>query len=215
MSSSGFPAAPRLLLLAVLAGAAAAVSVPARADPITREGITFSDELGNFKLISVTGKGSLNDPFVLREEVTGPDDPVLVIRGFSRDFGNRAGTQHTTAFAMTKIVVNKMSKAWAGYQVELREVETRHSTYQDGLSFGQGSQVADDYVKSSLPHSQRLDEPEDSLGFGGENIPPGAEASFSFIISDMSPIDKFYLVQRPLQPLSELATPPGPRFASR
>ncbi|HEY4164832.1 MAG TPA: hypothetical protein VGM59_17320, partial [Dongiaceae bacterium] len=161
------------------------------------------------------GKGTLKDPFVLREEVTGPGDPMLVIRGFSRNFGNRVGTQHTAAFALTKIVVNKMDKAWAGYQIELREVETRHSTYQDGLSFGQGSQLADDYVTSSLPHSQRLDEPEDSLGFGGATIPPGAEASFSFIVSDMSPIDRFYLLQRPLQPLSELTAPPGPRFASR
>lgn len=211
MPKPGLPTTALWFLLGLLAGFPGV----ARADPITREGITFSDELGNFRVVSVTGKGTLNDPFVLREEVTGPSDPVLVIRGFSRDFGNRAGTQHTAAFAMTKIVINKMTKTWAGYQLELREIETRHSTYLDGLSFGQGSQLADSYVKSSLPNSQRLDEPEDSLGFGGANIPPGAEASFHFIISDMSPIDKFYLVQRPLQPLSRLIEPSGSRFASR
>lgn len=174
----------------------------ATADPVTVEGITFSDELGNFKLVSVTGKGTMEDPFVLKEEVTGPNDPVLVIKNFSRDFGNRVGTQHTAAFAMIKIVVNKTGRAWQGYQLELREIENRPSTYEDGLSFGQASTVADEYVNSTLPHSQRLDEPEDSLGFGGASILPGAEATFRFIISDMSPLYRFYLVQRPQQPLS-------------
>jgi hypothetical protein len=205
----------RFILILTVSSLFMSVMGVVRADPITREGITFSDELGNFNVVSVTGKGTLSDPFVLREDVTGPDDPVLVIRGFSRDFGNRAGTQHTAAFAMTKIVVNKMTRAWAGYQIELRELESRHSTYEDGLSFGQGSEIADGYVSSSLPHSQRLDEPEDSLGFGGNMIEPGAEARFSFVISDMSPIGKFYLVQRPLQPLSRLSTPPSRHFASR
>ncbi len=174
----------------------------AAADPVTVEGITFSDELGNFKLVSVTGKGSIADPFVVREEITGPNDPVLVIKGFTRDFGNRVGTQHTAAFAMEKVVVNKTGRSWQGFQVELREIENRPSTYEDGLSFGQASIVADQYVQSTLPHSQRLDEPEDSLGFGGDSILPGSEARFRFIISDMSPLYRFFLVQRPQQPLS-------------
>jgi hypothetical protein len=181
---------------------AAAQCCPALADPVTVEGITFSDELGNFRLVSVTGKGSMDDPFVVQEEVTGPNDPVLVIKGFTREFGNRVGTQHTAAFAMVKKVVNMTTRSWQGYQLELREIENRPSTYEDGLSFGQASIVADQYVNSTLPHSQRLDEPEDSLGFGGDSILPGAEATFRFIISDMSPLYRFYLVQRPQQPLS-------------
>jgi hypothetical protein len=190
---------PRLFLGAILLLLAA---TGAAADPITVEGITFSDELGNFRLVSVTGKGSADDPFVLKEEITGPKDPVLVIKGFTREFGNRVGTQHTAAFAMVKIVVNKTAHAWQGFQIELREIENRPSTYEDGLSFGQASIVADQYVNSTLPHSQRLDEPEDSLGFGGASIPPGGEATFRFVVSDMSPIYRFYLVQRPQQPLS-------------
>jgi hypothetical protein len=190
-----------LAILAFLALLTARVT-GAAAEPITVEGITFSDELGNFRLVSVTGKGSIQDPFILREEITGPGDPILVIKDFSRDFGNRVGTQHTAAFAMVKIVVNKTDKIWQGFQVELREIIEKPSTYEDGLSFGQGSDLADTYVQSSMPNSQRLDEPEDSLGFGGANIPPGGEATFRFIISDMSPIYRFYLIQRPQQPLS-------------
>ena len=193
----------RLCLGVVLIAAAGGMSVgAAAADPITVEGITFSDELGNFRLVSVTGTGSGDDPFVVKEEIIGPNDPVLVIKNFTRDFGNRVGTQHTAAFAMKKIVVNKTSRTWEGFQIELREIENRPSTYEDGLSFGQASVIADHYVTSSLPHSQRLDEPEDSLGFGGASILPGGEATFRFIISDMSPLYRFYLVQRPQQPLS-------------
>jgi len=188
----------RLALAALLMAAASA----AIADPISVEGLTFSDELGNFRLVSVTGKGTLDSPFVVKEEITGPNDPILVIKNFSHDFGNRVGTQHTAAFAMEKIVVNKTTKTWQGFQVELREIINRPSTYEDGLSFGQASQLADDYVQSSMPNSQRLDEPEDSLGFGGADIPPGGQATFRFIISDMSPVYRFYLVQRPQQPLS-------------
>src|SRR3954469_24733537 len=189
----------RLILGAILLQAAVGT---ATADPVTVEGITFSDELGSFRLVSVTGKGSTDDPFVVKEEITGPNDPVLVIENFTREFGNRVGTQHTAAFAMVKIVVNKTAHAWQGFQIELREIENRPSTYEDGLSFGQASIVADQYVNSTLPHSQRLDEPEDSLGFGGDTVPPGAEATFRFVVSDMSPIYRFYLVQRPQQPLS-------------
>lgn len=183
-----------ILALAPVAGASA--------DPVTVQGITFSDELGSFRLVSVTGTGSAEDPFVVKEEITGPNDPVLVIKGFTRDFGNRVGTQHTAAFAMVKIVVNKTDRSWQGFQIELREIENRPSTYEDGLSFGQASTVADQYISSTLLRSQRLDEPEDSIGFGGESIPPGGAATFRFVVSDMSPIYRFYLVQRPQQPLS-------------
>jgi len=186
----------------VLAALFLAAARPALADPITVEGLTFSDELGNFRLISVTGKGTLDDPFVVKEDITGPNDPVLVIKNFGHDFGNRVGSQHTAAFAMEKIVTNKTTKTWQGFQVELREIQNRPSTYEDGLSFGQASQIADGYVQSSMPNAQRLDEPEDSLGFGGANIPPGGTATFRFVISDMSPLYRFYLVQRPQQPLS-------------
>src|ERR1700742_819018 len=122
----------RLMLAALLIATASR----AMADPVTVEGLPFSDELGSFRLVSVTGKGTIDEPFVVTEEITGPNDPTLVIKNFSQSFGNRVGTQHTAAFAMEKIVINKTSKTWQGFQVELREIQNRPSTYEDGLSFG-------------------------------------------------------------------------------
>jgi hypothetical protein len=52
---------------------------------------------------------------------------------------------------------------------------------------------------------QRLDEPQDTLGFSGKSVSPGESAEFSFLITDMSPIGKFYLYQQPLQPVSDAA----------
>jgi len=188
------PAALLLLLLGVPAAVFAA--------PISHQGLVFSDELGGFDLVEVSGSGTLEDPITVVERVTGDRAITLTIRNFGRDFGNRIGSQHVAAFAMRKIVINDSGHVWRNYQMELREVTTRHSPYGDGLSFGQNSYIGLHYTKSSFPGIQRFDEPEDTLGFSGMEVAPGERAEFSFIISDMSPVSVFYLLQVPLQPLS-------------
>lgn len=175
------------------------------AAPMEQQGLVFSDELGGFTLLGVSGRGTIEDPIVVVEEVTGDRAITLVVRNFGRGFGNRVGTVHVAAMAMKKIVINRTNHVWNNYQMELREVTTRHSPYTDGLSFGQNSAIGNDYVFSSFPDLQRFDEPEDTLGFSGIDIPPGGRAEFRFIISDMSPVSQFYVVQVPLQPLSELS----------
>lgn len=193
-----------LLVAALFVGPVAA----AQAEPISHLGLEFSDELGGFRLVSVTGTGTVDDPITVVEEVTEPQrNIVLTIRGFGREFGNRVGTQHLAAFAMRKIVHNASDRVWRNYQMELREVPTRRSPYTDGLSFGQNSTLGETYPHSTFPRVQRLDEPEDSLGFSDSEVLPGGVAEFSFIVSDMSPVWQFYVVQIPLQPLSQL--PPG------
>lgn len=190
---------------------------PVAAAPISHAGLIFSDEMGGFRLLSVTGIGTLDDPIVVTEEIFGSHEAVLIIKNFSRDFGNRIGSHHVAAFAMAKVVVNRTDKVWQNFQMELREVPTRHSPYEDGLSFGQNSEISEIYTGSSFPKSQRFDEPEDTLGFSGAEVPPGGTATFRFIISDMSPTAKFYLYQEPLQPLSQLAPigQEGTRLAGR
>jgi hypothetical protein len=175
---------------------------------ITQEGLSFSDEGGGFTLKSVTGRGSLDDPYVIVEDVVGPRQAVLVIRGL-KQVGNRIGTHHIAGVAVTKIVFNRSKDIWQNYQMELREVETRHSPYEDGLSFAQNTVLAGAFTASSFPDLQRFDEPQDTLGFSGKSVPPGDSAQFSFLITDMSPVDKFYLFQEPLQPVSERAPDPG------
>jgi len=204
---------PRILALAVglfVSGIGAALS-----EPVTREGIVFSDELGGFRLLSVSGSGTLADPFVIVEEVSGDRGITLLVKGLTRAFGNRVGTQHIVSFAVRKIVINRSDRVWRHYQMELREVPTRHSPYEDGLSFGQNSELGRTFVASNFPTIQRFDEPEDTLGFSGIEVAPGGQAEFSFIISDMSPVAKIYLFQEPLQPLSWRARPNFSELAAR
>jgi hypothetical protein len=175
---------------------------------ITQHGLTFSDSEGGFTLKGVTGSGTLDDPYVVVEEVTGPRNAVLTISGL-KQVGNRIGSHHIAGIAMTKIVVNRSEDTWQNYQLELREVPTRHSPYEDGLSFAQNTVIAGAFTASSFPDMQRLDEPQDTLGFSGKSVSPGESAEFSFLITDMSPIGKFYLFQQPMQPVSDAAPQPG------
>jgi hypothetical protein len=176
------------------------------ATEITHEGLSFSDEGGGFTLKSVTGRGSLDDPYVVIEEVVGPRQAILVIRGLKR-VGNRIGTHHIAGVAINKVVINRSADVWQNYQMELRELTSRHSPYEDGLSFAQNTVIAGAFTASSFPNLQRFDEPQDTLGFSGSTVSPGESAQFSFLVTDMSPVEKFYLFQEPLQPVSELERP--------
>jgi len=140
---------------------------------------------------------------VIIEDVFGPQQSILVIRGM-KQAGNRIGTHHIAGIAVTKIVFNRSKDIWQNYQLELREVLTRHSPYEDGLSFAQNTTIAGSFTVSTFPDLQRYDEPQDTLGWSGKSVSPGDSASFTFLITDMSPVDKFYLFQQPLQPVSEL-----------
>ncbi|WP_119458815.1 hypothetical protein [Rhodospirillaceae bacterium SYSU D60014] len=191
-------AAGALLLLAQ------SLVVPAAAKTFTVEGVTFSDELGGFTLLGVTGRGLLDDPFVVIEEVTGPGEIVLVIRGLAPRFGNRIGSQHMVGFAMTKVAINRTGRPWYEYELELREVLDSHSPYGDGLSFGQATMIGRPFLSSAFSRNAEVDEPYDSVSFWDGAVEAGEKASFSIVVSDTSPVSEFYLFQQPLRAVAQL-----------
>jgi len=166
-----------------------------RAAPVTLEGLTFSDELGGFQIVSGSGRGSSDDPFVLVEEVSGPQPPILVIRGLTVAFGNRVHTHHVTGFALTKVAVNLTGERWVRYHLELREVLADPSPYGDGLSFGQASVVGKPFASTTFADTREVDEPFDSVMFENGAVAPGSRAAFAVVITDMSPQPVFYLAQ--------------------
>ena len=176
--------------MATHSGGAAAASLSA-------SGITFSDELGGFNIVSASGSGTLADPFVVVEEITGPQESVLLIRGLSPLFGNRIGSHHLTGFALKKIVVNRTDDVWNQFEMELRETLAHQSPYGDGLSFGQGSLVGHPFTSSTFPTVNETDEPSDSVAFRDGTVRPGETVSFSLIITDTSPVSPFMLLQQP------------------
>ena len=188
---------PSTAAAALLTGLA--LAAPAAAEPVTVEGLTFSDELGGFTLVSVTGRGRLDDPFVVVEEVTRHGEVVLVIRGLDGRFGNRVGSQHLVGFAMTKVTINRTDEAWEEYELELREFLEMHSPYGDGLSFGQAASAGRPFRSSAFSRNREVDEPYDSVSFWDGIVETEKAASFQVIVTDTSPVPEFYMVQQPLR----------------
>lgn len=187
-----------LLIVATLAG----TPLVAVAEPMTSEGITFSDELGGFTIRSLTGTGRLEDPFVLVEEVTGDGEAVLIVSGLASDFGNRVETQHMTGFALHKVVINSTSQNWVNYEIELRESPSASSPYEDGLSFGQAAErppVSSDRFDTVA----NVDEPYDGLSFQGGLVAPGNSVTFTMIVTDETPRSDFLIVQHALLVVSD------------
>jgi hypothetical protein len=184
-------------LPSIIAALIALQAVPGAAAPLSAAGITFSDELGGFTLVSVSGSGTIDDPFVVVEEITGPQEAVLVISGFSSTFGNRVGTHHLTGFALKKVVTNRTDDVWNLFEMELRETLAHRSPYGDGLSFGQASAVGRPFTSSTFAINHEVDEPYDSVAFRDGSVRPGEAVSFNLIVTDTSPVSPFLLLQQP------------------
>ena len=190
----------------LIAAALAATPSAAASDPMTREGITFSDELGGFVIRSLTGTGRLEDPFVLVEEVTGDGEALLLVSGLTGEFGNRVETQHATGFALHKVVINSTSQTWVNYEIELREDRTASSPYEDGLSFGQAAErppVSSDRFETVA----NVDEPYDGLSFQSGLVAPGNSVTFTMIVTDETPRSAFLIVQHALLVVSDARSP--------
>lgn len=171
-------------------------------------GYSFSDELGGFRLISVTGSGSLLNPIVIVEELVDIGEIALVIRR-EEEPSAEDGMIRPPSFlsiAVTKIVLNRSGQAWAGFDMELREVLDTPSPYGDGLSFDQLGTFDQPLASDSFPAWRRVDEPDDRVRFFGGYVDPGATARFRFYITDPTTTRVFYLLQQPQYLIARPAT---------
>ena len=192
---------------ALVAGLRIAAAGGAGAEPITLDGLTFSDELGGVRLERGWGSGSIDDPFVLVEEITSDGPAILIVRGLSHRFGNRIRSHHEVGFALTKLVRNGTAQAWSLFNLELREFFDHPSPFGDGLSFGQASDAGRPFRSDGFAESLDTREPFDGVQFFGGLIEPGETVALSVVVSDTTPRWEFYLLQKRDSPL---AGPPRP-----
>lgn len=178
------------LLVAALAAA------PARPEPLTLNGITFSDELGGFVLLEGSGSGTPDDPFVIVERITSDAPAVLVIRGLSIAFGNPLGSNHFVGFALTKVVINATQRVWRSFALGLQPKLGEDSTYFDGLSFGQDDTTVRTLASDLYSDVVVIDEPLDGMRFRDGAVRPGEQAMFRFVITHNAPKSEFFLVQQ-------------------
>ncbi len=171
-------------------------------------GYSFSDELGGFRLISVTGSGSLLNPIVIVEEMVDIGEIALVIRREERPSAEDGTTRPPSflSISVTKIVVNRSGQAWAGFDMELREALDTPSPYGDGLSFDQLRTFSRPLDSDSFAAGRRVDEPYDRVRFYGGYVDPGATARFKFYVTDPTTTRVFYLLQQPQYPIARPAT---------
>ncbi len=196
MARTAFPVAG--LLLALLAGRPSAA-------PVTLEGITFSDEEGGFTILEGRGRGRPDDPFVIVEEIHDDRRPaILTIRGIDRGLGNRLGGSPVIGFTLVKVVRNGTARTWTSFEMELREIKSRPSPYEDGLSFAQARGAERLYRSDRFTDAFQTDEPLDAVTFTGGAVAPGETVTMQVAITDYSPNWQFYLLQRRQVPLAEV-----------
>ena len=172
----------------------------AAATSFTVAGLEFSDELGGFRLISVSGTGTAADPIVIVEEITDVGPAILVIRG--RQMARSAdGKDYPTSFinlAVIKVAINATERVWTGYDLELQEILKTPSPYQDGLSFDQLRSFSDEpFQADAFANTRRLEEPYDRVRFHQGSVDPGSAVRFNLFITDPTPAPVFYLLQEP------------------
>ncbi len=181
-----------------------------RAEPVTLDGVTFSDEEGGFVILEGSGSGSSADPFVLVEEIFDDERPaILTIRGIRSSFGNRLGGQPVIGFVLVKVVRNRTGRPWSSFEMELRELKSRPSPFEDGLSFAQAAGEMRLYRSDRFRAAWQTDEPIDAVTFYDGVVRPGETVTMEIRVTDYSPNWQFYLIQRRQVPLAMLPSGSG------
>ena len=189
-----------LLIAGAFLACAVLWSGSSQADTYDAAGLSFSDELGGFRLISASGAGTIADPIVVVEEITQVGPAVLVVRGAQliQQQGQQTMTMSFIHLAVIKIVINGTGRVWTGFDLELQEIPKQPSPYEDGLSFDQlGSFAGERFQSDGFTTARRVSEPYDRVRFHGGAVDPGQAVRFNFYITDPTPKPVFFLLQEP------------------
>lgn len=177
--------------------------------PLLAAGLEFSDEEGGVVLHDAFGSGTPEDPITLVEDITEDGPAVVTVRGMRTAFGNRATPGHGVGFVLVKIVRNRTDRPWHSFEMELREIKGRPSTFEDGLSFGQAMGGERVFGSDRFDAMRQTDEPLDSVVFSGATIQPGESVTVRVVVTDFSPNWQFYILQRRDAPLAGLEAGAG------
>jgi hypothetical protein len=171
--------------------------IPASAisGPVSTGGLTFTEQTGAFVFTGASGTGTAADPIKLYEDVSGLD-VTMSIRGFNNEDFENVGS-FSAGIYIQKYITNKTGQSWTFYDLELQQIVGTASGEGDGLSFGQGYSAARPFTSNFFTNVDEEIEVRDYVNFSGGTVLNGQELILSFVITDNSPNDLFYLRQRP------------------
>lgn len=162
---------------------------------------SFSDELGGFRIRSITGRGTREDPIVISEEMNSASPVTLVIRTIRPIRAFDFSGNYANGFLHVQLeILNNSRLAWIEFEFELQEQLREPSLFGDGLSFDQRRTDARTISSDSFLEFSRDFEPYDRLLLRNGKVDPGETATFGFLITDFTPKSQFYLVQDPRIP---------------
>ena len=164
---------------------------------------SFSDELGGFRIRSVSGTGTEEDPIVIFEEMDTATPVTMVIRTIRpiRPF-DFSGLYANGFMHMRIEVLNNSKLPWVEFEFELQEQFGKPSVFGDGLSFDQRRTESRNIYSPSFSEYSRDFEPYDRLLFKHGKIDHLETATFGFLTSDFTPRWEYFLVQDPRIPSS-------------
>jgi hypothetical protein len=142
--------------------------------------------------------GTLADPWLIDETMTSAGTLRFAGDTASGPLGNdNPVTTHARGKWIQKTILNDTGVTWTTFELELQVILGIASGQGDGLSFADGSAVTDDFFSDQFSTYTRLEVTRDYLNFSGGDVLDGESVTFSFVITDNSGNDPFYLLQTP------------------
>ena len=164
---------------------------------------SFSDELGGFRIVGISGEGTKDDPIVIQEEINSATPVTMVIRTVRPIRPFDYSGLYANGFLHVRVeVLNNSALPWIEFELELQEQLGKASLFGDGLSFDQRRSDGGNIWSESFREHSRAFEPYDRLLFRDGTIDHLVTASLNFFITDFTPRWEFYLVQDPRIPSS-------------
>lgn len=164
---------------------------------------SYSDELGGFAIVGISGVGTAEDPVVVTQEFRSASPAILMIRAESPIRPPHTDGNFATGILHLRIVaLNNSGLPWLEFEFQLQEALGRPSTFGDGLSFDQ-RRIDSTTISSDRYRQFRRDyEPFDLILFRDGVTDPLETVTFEFLITDFTPRWEFFLVQDPGVPFS-------------
>ena len=164
---------------------------------------SFSDELGGFRIVGVSGAGTKDDPITIREEMNSASPVTMVIRTIRPIRPFDFSGMYANGFLHLRLeILNNSRLPWLEFEFELQERLGKASVFGDGLSFDQRRTDTETIASRTFLAFNRAFEPYDRLLFREGKVDHLETADFIFMVSDFTPRWEFFLVQDPRIPSS-------------